>query len=78
MQNFLSPNLKSNMLPGDLAARGERKGALELVAQMAINHRENVPQGLKPKLDAPVAARDPEGTPPCPFNARFMQPVLES
>jgi len=32
----------------------------------------NVPQGLKPRFYAPVAAR----LKPCPFKARFMQPVL--
>ena len=39
---------------------------------MLVNVSENVPQGLKPRLYAPVAAR----LKPCPFKARFMQPAL--
>jgi hypothetical protein len=46
---------------------------LELVASMLSKQQNSVPQGLKPMLYAAPTAR----LKPCPFNTRFMQPVLD-
>ena len=45
---------------------------LELVASIAWPSLENFPQGLKPAVYAPMAAR----LKPCPFKTGLMQPVL--
>ncbi len=46
--------------------------AIELVASMLLDQRQTIPQGLKPRFYAVLAAR----LKPCPFKTRFMQPVL--